>query len=62
MAATLTTHRLSGAAAAYLGDPLLRAVNDALAARQHPMFAHQHRSKLAKAMLGIDARCAPMVV
>jgi len=62
VATTLTAHRLAGAAAAYHGNPLLRAVNDVLAARQHLMLAHQHRSELAKAVLGLDVRYPPFVV
>ena len=60
--ATATAHRLAGAAAAYAASPLLRAVNDVLAARQHLMFARQHRSELAKAIAGLDVRHPPLVV
>ncbi len=60
--ATSTAHRLAGGAAAYSANPLLRAVNDALAARQHQLFAHQHRGDLAKAIAGLVVRHPPLVV
>jgi len=60
--ATATAHRLAGAAAAFTASPILRAVNDAFALRQHQLFAHQHRSVLAKAIAGLDVRYPPMVV
>ncbi len=52
--ATSTAHRIGGGAAAYQGNRLLRALNDVLAARQHLLFAHQHRRQLATALAGID--------
>ena len=60
--ATSTAHRIGGGAAAYQGNRLLRALNDVLAARQHLLFAHQHRRHLATALAGIDQAYPPLVV
>jgi alkylation response protein AidB-like acyl-CoA dehydrogenase len=58
---TSTAHLLGGGAAAYAGSRLLRALCDVEAARQHLMFAHKHRSELAKALVGLDAAYPPYV-
>ncbi len=45
---TAVAHRLGGGAAAYAGSPLLHALNDVQAARQHYQFAKDHRVELGK--------------
>jgi alkylation response protein AidB-like acyl-CoA dehydrogenase len=50
---TGVAHRLGGGAAAYAGSPLLRALADVEAARQHLLFSHQHRPALTQALLGM---------
>jgi alkylation response protein AidB-like acyl-CoA dehydrogenase len=60
--ATSTAHRLAGGAAAYAGHRLLTALNDVLAARQHRMFAHQHRPALMRIAAGIDESMPPHVI
>jgi indole-3-acetate monooxygenase len=60
--ATAAAHRLGGGAAAYRDSPLLRALEDVHAARQHQLFAHKHRSELARALAGLDVRYPPFVV
>jgi hypothetical protein len=52
---------LGGGAAAYTGSPLLRALCDVEAARQHLLFAHRHRGELAKALVGLDVRYPPFI-
>jgi hypothetical protein len=52
--ATSTAHRIGGGDAAYRENRLLRALGDVLAARQHILFAHQHRRHIATALAGID--------
>ena len=59
---TSVAHRLGGGAAAYHGSPLLRAVNDVLAARQHLLFSHQHRAELGRILAGLDAAYPPFVM
>jgi indole-3-acetate monooxygenase len=59
--ATSTAHQLGGGAAAYRDSPLLRALDDVHAARQHLLFAHKHRSELAKALTGIEVRYPPFL-
>ena len=54
-------HQLGGGAAAYRGNPLLRALDDVHAARQHLLFAHKHRSELAKAMAGLEVHYPPFL-
>jgi alkylation response protein AidB-like acyl-CoA dehydrogenase len=56
---TAVAHRLGGGAAAYHGSPLLQALADVEAARQHLLFSHQHRPVLTKALLGGDERHPP---
>ena len=51
-------HRLGGGAAAYADSPLLRALCDVEAARQHFQFAHTHRIELGKALAGLDVTYA----
>jgi alkylation response protein AidB-like acyl-CoA dehydrogenase len=58
---TSTAHLLGGGAAAYAGSPLLRALCDVQAARQHLLFAHKHRAELAKALVGLDVIYPPFV-
>jgi Acyl-CoA dehydrogenase, C-terminal domain len=60
--ATAAAHRLGGGAAAYRDSPLLRALEDGHAARQHQLFAHKHRGELARALAGLDVRYPPFVV
>jgi alkylation response protein AidB-like acyl-CoA dehydrogenase len=59
--ATSTAHRLGGGAAAYRSSPLLRALDDVHAARQHLLFAHKHRIELAKALVGLEVRYPPFL-
>ena len=59
MAATSTAHQVAGGAAAYRGNPLLRALNDAHAARQHLMFSHKHVPAFGKALAGLDVTYPP---
>ncbi len=54
-------HRLGGGAAAYLDSPLLRALNDVEAARQHFQFAHEHRIVLGQIVAGCDVTYPPYV-
>jgi len=49
---TSVAHRLGGGAAAYGDGPLLRALNDVEAARQHFQFAHEHRNTLGRIVAG----------
>jgi alkylation response protein AidB-like acyl-CoA dehydrogenase len=58
---TLTAHRLGGGAAAYGASPLRRAADDVLAARQHLLFAHQHRPDLLLIAAGEDRTYPPFV-
>ncbi len=60
--AASVAHLVGGGAAAYRGSTLLRALDDVHAARQHLMFAHKHRSELAKALAGLDVRYPPFVI
>jgi alkylation response protein AidB-like acyl-CoA dehydrogenase len=59
--ASSIAHQLGGGAAAYRGNPLLRALDDVHAARQHLLFAHKHRSELAKAMAGLEVHYPPFL-
>jgi alkylation response protein AidB-like acyl-CoA dehydrogenase len=59
---TSTAHQLGGGAAAYRPSPLLRALADVQAARQHLMFAPKHRVELAKVAAGLDVTYPPFVV
>jgi alkylation response protein AidB-like acyl-CoA dehydrogenase len=56
---TSVAHQLAGAAAAYQGNKLLRALNDVHAARQHLLFSHNHVPELAKALAGYDVVYPP---
>ncbi len=58
---TSVAHELGGGAAAYHGSPLLRALNDVHAARQHMLFAHKHRSELGKVLAGVDMAYPPFI-
>jgi alkylation response protein AidB-like acyl-CoA dehydrogenase len=59
---TSTAHHLGGAAAAYRGSRLLRALSDVQAARQHLLFSHQHLSELGKLIAGVDVVYPPYVM
>lgn len=59
--ATSVAHRLGGAAAASVDSPLLRALNDVQAARQHLLLAHRHRAELGKALAGNPVRYPPFL-
>jgi hypothetical protein len=58
---TSVAHRLGGGAAAYAGNPLLRALCDVEAARQHYQFAHEHRIEHAKVLAGLDVTYPPYI-
>ena len=55
-------HQLGGGAAAYTGSPLLRALCDVQAARQHLLFSHKHLPELAKPLAGLDTTYPPFIV
>jgi alkylation response protein AidB-like acyl-CoA dehydrogenase len=59
---TSTAHQIAGGAAAYHGDPVLRALQDVQAARQHLMLARLHRPTLTGILAGLDAPYPPFVV
>jgi indole-3-acetate monooxygenase len=59
---TSVAHRLGGGAAAYVGSPLLRSLNDIHAARQHQLYSHQHRPQLGRILAGVDATYPPFVL
>ena len=59
---TSAAHHLGGAAAAYRGSHLLRALSDVQAARQHLLFSHQHLSVLGKLVAGLDVAYPPYVM
>ena len=59
--ATSVAHQLGGGAAAYRGNPLLRALDDVQAARQHLLFSHKHLGELAKALVGLDVNYPPFI-
>jgi alkylation response protein AidB-like acyl-CoA dehydrogenase len=59
--ATSTAHQLGGGAAAYRDSPLLRALDDVHAARQHLLFAHKHRAALGKALAGLEVHYPPFL-
>ncbi|MPY93336.1 MAG: hypothetical protein GEV08_09790 [Acidimicrobiia bacterium] len=52
-------HQLGGGAAAYVGSPLLRALCDVQASRQHLLFSHKHLSEFGKALAGLDVDYPP---
>jgi alkylation response protein AidB-like acyl-CoA dehydrogenase len=54
-------HQLGGGAATYVGSPLLRALCDAQASRQHLLFSHKHVGELAKVLAGLDVPNPPYV-
>jgi hypothetical protein len=55
-------HRLGGGAAVNARSPLLHALDDVHAARQHYQFANDHRPHLAKVLAGLDASYPPYIV
>jgi indole-3-acetate monooxygenase len=59
---TSTAHQIAGGAAAYHGDPVLRALGDVQAARRHLMLARLHRPTLTRILVGLDAAYPPFVV
>ena len=61
VAATSTAHQIGGGAAAYTGSPLLRALCDVEAARQHLLFSPRHRIALGRALLGDETPYPPFV-
>ena len=62
VAATSVAHQLGGGAAAYTGSPLLRALDDVQAARQHLLFSHKHLPELAKPLTGLDTGYPPFIL
>jgi alkylation response protein AidB-like acyl-CoA dehydrogenase len=58
---TDVAHRLGGGAAVYAGNPLLHALEDVQAARQHYQFAAEHRIELGKALAGLDVTYPPYI-
>jgi alkylation response protein AidB-like acyl-CoA dehydrogenase len=58
---TAVAHRLGGGAAVHAASPLLRALDDVLAARQHYQFANDHRPPLGKVLAGVDATYPPYI-
>ncbi|MCO1656445.1 hypothetical protein [Pseudonocardia humida] len=59
--AASVAHRLTGAAAADAGHPVLRSLNDVQAARQHLLLAHRHRAELGRAVAGDPVRYPPFL-
>jgi alkylation response protein AidB-like acyl-CoA dehydrogenase len=59
---TSVAHQLGGGASAYAGSPLLRALGDVHAARQHLLFSHKHRSELGKLLVGLDTPYPPYIL
>jgi alkylation response protein AidB-like acyl-CoA dehydrogenase len=55
-------HQLGGGAATYAGSPLLRALCDVQASRQHLLFSHTHLGELAKILAGLDVRYPPYIM
>jgi alkylation response protein AidB-like acyl-CoA dehydrogenase len=62
VAATSAAHQLGGGAAAYTGSPLLRALCDVYAARQHLLFSPKHLPELAKPLAGLDSTYPPFII
>lgn len=60
--ATSVAHSIGGGDAAYRTSPLLRALADVHASRQHLMLARTHRGELTKALVGLDVHYPPFVV
>jgi indole-3-acetate monooxygenase len=58
---TSVAHRLGGGAAAYSNSPLLRALCDVEAARQHLQFARKHRVPLGRILAGVDVTYPPYI-
>jgi indole-3-acetate monooxygenase len=58
---TAVAHRLGGGAAAYADSPLLRALNDVQAARQHFQFGHEHRVELGRVVAGLNVTYPPYI-
>lgn len=59
---TNVCHRLGGGAAVHTASPLLRALDDVYAARQHYQFANDHRPHLGKVLAGLDTAYPPYIV
>jgi indole-3-acetate monooxygenase len=62
VAATSVAHQLGGGGAAYTGSPLLRALCDVHAARQHLLFSPKHLPELAKPLAGLDTTYPPFII
>ena len=60
--ATSVAHQLGGGAATYVGNPLLRALGDVQASRQHLLFSHKHLGELAKVLAGLDVNYPPYIM
>jgi alkylation response protein AidB-like acyl-CoA dehydrogenase len=58
---TDVAHRLGGGAAIYADSPLVHALDDVLAARQHYQFAAEHRVELGKVLAGLDTTYPPYI-
>jgi alkylation response protein AidB-like acyl-CoA dehydrogenase len=59
---TSIAHGLGGGAAAYRGSPLLRALCDVQAGRQHQLFSHHHLVELGKIAAGLDMGYPPFIL
>jgi indole-3-acetate monooxygenase len=58
---TGVAHRLGGGATVYSSSPLLHALHDVQAARQHYQFAAEHRIGLGKVLAGLDETYPPYI-
>ena len=58
---TATAHRLGGGHAVYADSPLLHALNDVQAARQHYQFADEHRIALGRVLSGTEETYPPYI-
>ena len=60
--AVSVAHRLCGGSASYSGHRVLTALHDLHTARQHILFAHQHRARFCRIAAGIDDKVPPFVM
>jgi alkylation response protein AidB-like acyl-CoA dehydrogenase len=58
---TGVAHRLGGGATVYSTSPLLDALNDVQAARQHYQFAAEHRIGLGRVLAGVEDTYPPYI-
>lgn len=58
---TAAAHRLGGGHAVYTDSPLLHALNDVQAARQHYQFANEHRIALGRVLAGTEETYPPYI-